>query len=643
MSDDNPAAEVHLKEKSIDAGPDDSAFLDSLRRSLNTPRGAYPPVAMAEIYREKLHEFTRIRRLHLIVVDLERTRSVSTRVYQDFQEAYLYADPKDCLNTLPVPYFNPESSYSLRYMYGYGIDGSDRPSYLLWPCRGEGGHFWLADPWSGRFFDPATAAYLAPMGLEHFFDAFALTQMRSIRRPAAAALCIPEEDISDGLVVRQSRAATFDLTPIWVPEEPPTKRAKTAPAQVPVTSDVKMSEEDTSGSNSDFSSDDASSEISDLDNFDEAYTEFRELTDGVDPSAFERVGPGNTNDDVAGLVLPGGLSTLRKLANVPKSWPLARLTIPLSALSKHLERLVEGYCMEVVVTNSSPEVQLQSVKKFAKDLVLLFAMHMAEKVSSLLRHVLDHPTKVLYDPDSEVLFRPQFWILPIYRELLNTASRHRPTRDSELRRSASGLVKVICRTTNSGAGGKGKRKGQPSKQDGALAGFHDWFGSVSMMNILYVWFPASWGPSIVEAIQRRNEVWVAQNPVIRDPRMFNNEEVARGAAARDMTYMIQKWNVESERLYPILVANARVDWLALKDEEITQQFPILLEGILQDVFSQRASSVWQGAQPQKLTVSLLLPGEGTAAQWRDFYDHKICFFNPVKNRSLATRAPPNAV
>ena len=224
---------------------------------------------------------------------------------------------------------------------------------------------------------------------------------------------------------------------------------------------------------------------------------------------------------------------------------------------------------------------------------------MAEKISSLLRQVLDHPTKVLYDPETEALFLPLFWFLPIYRELLNTASRHRPSKDSELWRSASGLVKVICKTVDSRAAGKGKRKGQPLKQGGALAGFSAWFGSMSMMNILYVWFPASWGPSVVEAIQKRNETWLAQNPVFRDPQMFNHSEVAMGPAAREMTYKIQKWNVLSDRLHPILVANARVDWLALKDDEITQQFPILREGILQDVFSQRASSAWQGAQPQR--------------------------------------------
>ena len=478
VHEDNRSVEVYLKENSIDAGPDDSAFLASLRRSLNTPRGVYPPAALAEIYCEDSRPLTRIRRLHLIVVDLdlERTRSVSKRVYREFQDVHLSADLEDCLNTLPVPITNPECPYRIRYVYAYGIDDSDRPSYLLWPRRGEGGHFWLVDPWSGRFFDPATADFLAPIGLEHFFDAFALIHKRSLRVAAAAALRIPVEDVLDNLVVKQAtaRAARFRLTPIWEPEEPPAKRAKKAEVSASSTHDVSMTGEeaksekesseeadsDGSGSNSDFSSDDDSSEVSDLDKFEEAYTEFRGLTAGVDAAALERVVSGNTNDDVPGLVLQGGLDTLHTLANVPKSWPLARLTIPLSGFSKQLERLIEGYCVEVMVTNIRPELQLHSIKKFAKDLVLLFALHMAEKISSLLRQVLDHPTKVLYDPESEVLFLPQFWVLPIYRELLNTASRHRPSRDSELRRSASGLVKVLCKTLDSVAGGKGKRKGK---------------------------------------------------------------------------------------------------------------------------------------------------------------------------------------
>ena len=160
VHEENRSVEVYLKEGSIDAGPDDSAFLASLRRSLNTLRGVYPPVAMAEIYCEASRPLTRIRRLHLIVVDLERSRNVSKRVYGEFQHVHLSAELDERLNTLPVPITNPGCPYRGRYVYGYGVDGSDRPSYLLWPRRGHGGHFCLMDPWTGRSFDPATPDFL---------------------------------------------------------------------------------------------------------------------------------------------------------------------------------------------------------------------------------------------------------------------------------------------------------------------------------------------------------------------------------------------------------------------------------------------------------------------------------------------------
>ena len=141
----------------------------------------------------------------------------------------------------------------------------------------------------------------------------------------------------------------------------------------------------------------------------------------------------------------------------------------------------------------------------------MLAFHLAETIAALFRHVLHHPSKVLYDPETEPLFLPLFWFHPIYREMLNSASRHRPSKSMELRRAASGLVKVICRTEESRPNGRGKKPGKP-KQKGLLASFEEWFGSINMMNILYVWFPASWGPSVVEAIQTRNVTCLAKKP-----------------------------------------------------------------------------------------------------------------------------------
>ena len=84
-----------------------------------------------------------------------------------------------------------------------------------------------------------------------------------------------------------------------------------------------------------------------------------------------------------------------------------------------------------------------------------------------------------------------------------------------MRRAASGLVKVLCNVNDSMSGGKGPKRGQPLKQGGGLAKFNEWFGSMSLMNTLYVWFPASWGPSVVEAISKRNQKWLQQHPVHR--------------------------------------------------------------------------------------------------------------------------------
>ena len=127
---------------------------------LKTARGAYPPVALAEIYQEYKSPLTKIRRLHLMVVDLGRSRSVSPQVYQDFMNCRVSLDPAGSLNTLPVPISGKDCSFKTRYVFAYGVDNSDRPSYLLWPIRGGNGQFLLVDPWSGNYFDLEAAKFM---------------------------------------------------------------------------------------------------------------------------------------------------------------------------------------------------------------------------------------------------------------------------------------------------------------------------------------------------------------------------------------------------------------------------------------------------------------------------------------------------
>ena len=74
--------------------------------------------------------------------------------YWQYQKVQVSTDYPECFNTLPVPVADVESPVRCRCVYGYGVDASDRPSYLLWPRQGSDGHFWLMDP-RGKFFDPA--------------------------------------------------------------------------------------------------------------------------------------------------------------------------------------------------------------------------------------------------------------------------------------------------------------------------------------------------------------------------------------------------------------------------------------------------------------------------------------------------------
>ena len=56
-----------------------------------------------------------------------------------------------------------------------------------------------------------------------------------------------------------------------------------------------------------------------------------------------------------------------------------------SGFSMQLERLLEGYCLELMATNENPEQHNGAVKQFAKDLVLVLAKHLSERIASLLR------------------------------------------------------------------------------------------------------------------------------------------------------------------------------------------------------------------------------------------------------------------
>ena len=82
-------------------------------------------------------------------------------------------------------------------------------------------------------------------------------------------------------------------------------------------------------------------------------------------------------------------------------------------------------------------------------LTWILAEYLADTIAWLMRSILNHASKILFDNDTKPLLTPNFWILPLYRELLNSARRIRPSASSERARGCTGLVKVKVRKTKS--------------------------------------------------------------------------------------------------------------------------------------------------------------------------------------------------
>ena len=132
----------------------------------------------------------------------------------------------ECWNTLPIPWKQNKEAYQLRYVFGYAMDGSDLPCYILWPARTAEQSFWCIDAWKGDWVRMDKCSYMAPLGIEHFFDAFCFEPQRPWRAAACQALDIPSCHVSKDTYLEQGHENKFSLTPRRIPVERKTPAAK---------------------------------------------------------------------------------------------------------------------------------------------------------------------------------------------------------------------------------------------------------------------------------------------------------------------------------------------------------------------------------------------------------------------------------
>ena len=150
--------------------------------------------------------------------------------------------------------------------------------------------------------------------------------------------------------------------------------------------------------------------------------------------AYQKVG---VNYEVMEERLIGGLEKLQELEGVPRRWPLARLTFPLRMVIAQLDRVLAGCCWEVLIAKPRPAESLALLRDASKGLTLLLAGWLAEEIASILREITSHPSQKLYDEETIHLLCANYWLLPIYQELLHTATRYNVTSEGERKRPCS--------------------------------------------------------------------------------------------------------------------------------------------------------------------------------------------------------------
>ena len=336
--------------------------------------------------------------------------------------------------------------------------------------------------------------------LDHFYDAFALERKANLRQAAQAQYQLEDAELTSDLRLTASAVARKG----WgrhseQPNAPParsTRRNRVPPGVITLVEgeeEAAIPDEESSEYTTD--SEDSSSE-SEATQVDSARTPLMEDITQYDlmQAAYTEVGRHfqGTKDWC--------LYHIQVLETVPRRWPLARFTIPLQRCVDYLDRLLAGCCWEVFITRRTPAESVGSLRSVAKSLTILLTGTLAEFLAESFRGVLAHASATLVDEETKHLLSANYWLKPIYQELLHAASSHNASPEGERKRPCSGLVKVIAH----------QRQYPGRGRDDHTARVSDWIGGHCPADTLMVWFPAHWMPLVLKGMEERGKLFRQQ-------------------------------------------------------------------------------------------------------------------------------------
>ena len=381
---------VELKAGSLAQSRDDANFLVAFRLSATVKTGEFPPAALVELYHEPEAIAARLRRLHLVIVDLCHPRKTATRTEKQFYQQITGLRNERGVSVTPIPLCNQEE-WRCRYVFGYSLDDSDKPVYLIWPERTGSNGFWLLDVARNQYHNLCQTASIRNLGLEHFYAAFGLGCSRDLRTSSARAFGISDNDISEDCSVPSGIAKRLRPLTHGTPRETHIqKKAKIDPQEIEAQPLEEVKEEssqncsdseDSSGSQS-SSTAEADDIESDLESLEEHYySDLRQYSATLerDFSAHFTNQQLNTQE----WNFHGGREGIQRFLTLPTTWPLARLMFPIRDLRKQMETLLQTYCFEIEVTCAQASAQDAFVRRMALHLVQYLAVFLAETITGL--------------------------------------------------------------------------------------------------------------------------------------------------------------------------------------------------------------------------------------------------------------------
>ena len=245
-----------------------------------------------------------------------------------------------------------------------------------------------------------------------------------------------------------------------------------------------------------------------------------------------------------------------------------------------------------------------ALRQAAKSLTLTLASYLADFVAETLRASRTLPGGSLIDEENIHLLGANFWVQPIYQELLHAASGHNVSGEGEWKRPCSGLVKIVAKPRRA-------KTRVPAVDTACVA---DWIGGYCPADSLMIWFAAHWAPQVIRELVCREQDFRQQFPQWFDedfPAKYEkNYRDARDS--RTLHFHNRQYLKSSVNL---LSASIRVDWFSLPMENFLDRLPLLRQGLVKGVFLTKASSPWAGNKSQSIQVSLCLPNQRDLDTW----------------------------